>query len=412
MPNMWQDDLEVLHTLWNYRARKPLFPSLLWLSFEIFSRTNHPLVFLSNHLRSLKLPSKDTCIPGNVESFLEAVVTVSPRLQELDLGNAKGAPVLESSTLSSLVCRMNSLRHLSCGWRALEPQAILHLASLPSLRVLHIRNPADYILQCLLSVPAKSFPLLQHLSLRAPPFTACATLLTHLRPHELVSVTLTCETLPNAREVEQYFWALRNSCSTSVFRCVTLADHYIPSWNFSILDTPDADDRLFTSTVFAPLLGFENLTTLEICLSFPFKLSNDDILDMAIAWPKLQCLQLGSVRGWKQESHVTFDGLVPLAIHCPDLERLGLTINGTELPNTSELAYVPHNKLTHLHLGSSIITDADVVAAFLLKLFPNLKPEGIGGVWDYSGPIAHLGFRVVTRLGEMRGAQKLSTMNV
>jgi hypothetical protein len=53
---------------------------------------------------------------------------------------------------------------------------------------------------------------------------------------------------------------------------------------------------------------------------------------MAMAWPRLRELSLGTERALGGVSNVTLTGLLPLVEYCPDLEILRIIVNATKIP--------------------------------------------------------------------------------
>jgi len=372
----YQHDLEALRAVWNYRKTQPLFPNMRWLHFvHQFNSWFDPHMFLGGGLIALSTQWGDSDEP--MTSLLPAVRRISPLLEELELGPGERLVSEDSPTLSELVCGLDRLRTLSCGWRSLNARAILHIASLPYLRALQLPNAAEDIIQSLsIPLPVLAFSSLQHLSMRVPSMPPCCALLSHIRPLHLKSITLDCESLPSAWHTEQYFRTLENCCSQTNLNSI----HLIHSWK--VEEKHISTDVVLDAAVLAPLRSFKNLTRLEIGLVYSFDLDNASIMDMANAWPKLQQLQLGSPLGWKRISGITLEGLVPLVICCRDLEKLSITLNALNPPTVKASGIgCPNTKITYLQLGDSIIENSIAVANFLSVLFPNVT--GIGGVWHY-----------------------------
>lgn len=377
-------DLVILTAVWAFRDNQALLPNLRWLQFN---RPIHPLfvpkMIFGARLIVLRLSGYDT--EESLKPFLQAIIGLVPNLEELDMGIG-GLPDPKDNALSELVCGLNQLKVLSCGCRPLTPAAILHLASSTHLRALALPNTADNILETLSSRSSHSFTSLEKLAMSPPSLAQCSTLLGSLRPLQLWSVHLNCGILPPARDTEEFFVALANSCSRPNLS-IQLKNN---SWKASVPRV--STDIIVHAGVLSPLFIFTGLTKLDISLACSFTLSNEQLKAMAEAWPKIEYLQLGSLLGWKTPSNITLDGLLPLVSGCPDLEHLGIVIDASRMPTTSAsyLGRRPVNsKTTYLQVGDSTIEDPQTVAEFLFQIFP--KVTGIGGVWHYapSGSFTH-----------------------
>jgi hypothetical protein len=88
------------------------------------------------------------------------------------------------------------------------------------------------------------------------------------------------------------------------------------------------DRCVIDEDMLSPLLSFHNLTSLEIRGSHTFRIGDTMLKKMAMSWPHLQRLQLGS-GGWAGQSGITLAGLVPLAQHCVELISLYIVVDVT-----------------------------------------------------------------------------------
>ena len=59
-----------------------------------------------------------------------------------------------------------------------------------------------------------------------------------------------------------------------------------------------------------PFMAFSNLHHLELNVECNMYLTDNDLLTLASAWPRLESLQINSDRGWKLQCGITPGGLV------------------------------------------------------------------------------------------------------
>ena len=154
------------------------------------------------------------------------------------------------------------------------------------------------------------------------------------------------------------------------------------------------DPTRITGDTLQPLFTLTNLTFVDLnILHCTFDLDDEALLLMAMSWPFLQTLYLGHIAGWHHVSNITLDGLVPLVECCPELQNLGIVLDATIDPTLHEDGPI-NDKITHLHLGDSIIEPVSEsypchIAQFLSELFPSLtkiyacgRGEAVAEAWD------------------------------
>ncbi|KAJ7618448.1 hypothetical protein FB45DRAFT_931670 [Roridomyces roridus] len=150
--------------------------------------------------------------------------------------------------------------------------------------------------------------------------------------------------------------------------------------------TSDSDDRVppediaqytLTADIFRSFLQFREITTFQLQI-YPVPVAGDEFLkEVAVAWPKLQTLQLASEVDMAEQPEATLSCLFHFARHCPKLESLGLRMSTAQVPTFTQ---VPGQRLKHplalLQVGTSPIADdmqtMGNIAAFLSDLFPRL----------------------------------------
>ncbi|KAJ7728875.1 hypothetical protein B0H16DRAFT_1697316 [Mycena metata] len=139
-------------------------------------------------------------------------------------------------------------------------------------------------------------------------------------------------------------------------------------------DEPHLDQQRFRlrSHRIEHLFCFGNLTELEIQSPCGFELDDDVCREMARAWPHAERLTFEEhyiPRAWP----VTLEALRSFAQHCPNLNRLRITLEARTIPRSPPSSGSAQMRLENLHLGRSIISlYLEEMAKFVGSLFPNL----------------------------------------
>ncbi|KAI1785553.1 hypothetical protein LXA43DRAFT_899590, partial [Ganoderma leucocontextum] len=125
------------------------------------------------------------------------------------------------------------------------------------------------------------------------------------------------------------------------------------------------------------LFDFRNLVTLELGLICRYKLDGPLYIDIAKAWPRLEQLSIGN--NIHRRPPTIQDALLPFVHCCPNLTRLEVTFDGQWPLEPEEVANIlPHGRRSTSRVTSfssihSPIEEPDVIAAFLVRIFPELK---------------------------------------
>ncbi|EIW78556.1 hypothetical protein CONPUDRAFT_167546 [Coniophora puteana RWD-64-598 SS2] len=142
-----------------------------------------------------------------------------------------------------------------------------------------------------------------------------------------------------------------------------------------------------TSSTLRPALRLSSLASFDINTDRSVQLNNDDLLEMASAWPKLGNLSLNYHSGWRIHSQATLIVLRGLLDRLPRLKRLSIAVDAEraltddkilqELTHSSSInprTAVPAFKLdlldSRIGAGARII---NAIAEFLSDLFPSFR---------------------------------------
>ncbi|KAJ7485195.1 hypothetical protein B0H11DRAFT_2018435 [Mycena galericulata] len=400
--------------------RRPVLPAdldrLLFYSRRVKILLVHDVINVAaDDLRTclagqILFPNLTTMLWGHADSFCDIPLYLGPNIKYLGLALNDSRPQL--CLLSTLTRRYpmlrtvdinlppsaataNSVSDAVCGLRevnrltvnTLTTPALLHLATLPDLRVLNIMSVGDVLVPEVL--PDERFPRLEHLSAGATAIEQCAVFL------RLLSIS----------PLKTAFFALSDSQGSppSAWTAFTagLRDHCLPAalnsifvYHGALPDTvaafPPDDAQSYasppTSAALAPLLAFPNLTCLVIEPSHGLALDEALLRDMAAAWPRMEKLVLG-VSGSEsgttpRPTLVSLRALLPFAVGCPNLQTLGVVVDARLPLPLAELGDLTVKRaggraLRRLLLGRSEISETDAgiseIARFLNGLFPCLE---------------------------------------
>jgi len=347
------------------------FPALQGLNWSI-TISNYPYLdlFFSQNLRAVtisthwdepKFPRSSLPVIASTISALPATTLQSLSMSVCDHG---APPTYLTDSLSSVVLRCGpSLRDFT-SLIPLSDEAISHLIHLPHLRTWHtVNSPPSYSTSPLPLTfpPLKGFALLEGV---APGWLS-------LFKHLGNGISSTQGTAPLS--------GVRGS---------------LESLNIKHFPDPIIDPS-FTSAIQI----FQNLVHLSIMVvcsdgQCAFKLNNDNVVELSMALPRLNHLLLGYPCG-ENTCATTVACLLPISVHCPGLQFLGIHFNTTNIvddlknisedPQFQELRSFRRCDLSRLYVYRVPLTPdksgLKTVARVMMDIFPNLEHcDGWGGL--------------------------------
>jgi len=285
------------------------------------------------------------------------------RFQSYDIIQEQLVP----DAMSDALCLWNQLEHFHCDGRL--PQRVwTHLALMPTLQRIGTYLFDDWHH----SIPQPAFRALRHLDIFGGHILSCTRFFNLMPPQcRLHTITICVEAENRQSGLEHFFQTVHASCS------------YL---TLTTLDISLYGEWVIQEDILRPLLVFSNIITVRICGS-PISLGNEMLRDMAMAWPHLQSLYLAPDQS---DGRVTLAGLIPL-LSLPALEDLGIVIDASVINYLLDMPPVGvcNTKITSWNLGTSIIQDPYLVAAFLSDVLPNVniihrRPWGSNGgsLWN------------------------------
>ena len=345
------------------------FPALRSLDWMI-SATNRSYVDLlfSPYLETVSISTPPSWsrsrFPRDVLPALASTISTLPTyaLQSLRLGPVFDVPPGDThwahfkDSFSSVVLRCGpSLVHLSSPV-PLSDAAVDHVIRLPHLRTWRIEGPPpNYSASS--SLP--DFPPLTRFTLeeRAARGWLCLFKRLEDRPPVMQGVT------PLYRVKE--------------------------SLKFLSVDVPSTTP-IIDASLTSPIQMFRSLVALDVVVDCrngcAFKLSDDDVTELAMALSKLERLQLGFPCR-ENTCATTVACLLPISVHCNQLGVLDIHFNTTNIvddlknisvnPRFQELRSLPRGTLWHLGVHGMPLTldesDFGIVADGMVDIFPSLQ---------------------------------------
>ncbi|KAI0935812.1 hypothetical protein AcV5_004131 [Taiwanofungus camphoratus] len=351
----------------------PLLPSLVALYWEQHGPLGTELwAFLSQSLRRVHinypcdylsgyttdLPTINDCTIG---SFLNALSLKSPHLHELKLTNVFHPPSLQAITGLTKVQRLHILKSNSA---SLVLRPCSQMENLVTL-VIDLRFVRSGFI-----ITLSGFPALRSLDVSGEPSTIARLCTATSSSAYLQSVKLdlfgnASEQIPHCYDT---FNALKSRFASSL-RSISVLCRPL-SWK----DDTHCQHRLLDFT--RHLIELCELQ--EAVISVNFKsviLTNDDIYDMAISWPKLRKLTLLYSRNADVLLNMpSIHSLTSFARHCPQMQEL--TLGYVLLRRIGPLSACPilSHGLRKLYIEDYVENSNDPLrpAQFLDRMFPNL----------------------------------------
>ena len=196
-------------------SNRPLLPSLSYLTWGLFNfdgiSFQNACIFLSPRLTELSLSISQPII--GLEIFFRAIASNCLSLQNILIDNTQSPPHDDiGREVSSLVCGLSCLRETSFRAVVLNCNALIHLASRPTLRKLQICLPELGVLQSSLGLfPSLLFPALSDLYAHVISFADADKFLSNLF-HPPTKSLVVDVLIPPARQLRR---PLKTVCESS-----------------------------------------------------------------------------------------------------------------------------------------------------------------------------------------------------
>jgi len=288
-----------LHQLSSNSPGGVLFPKLEWLRWDVYETsmalTSFPL-FLSPHLKRITLygPGLSDISLDQLAGLVQIIPFLPTSLEDLTvLCGMEEEPTLKDAISSFIYqCGPSLRRFHSCV--TLSEAAVHHLMRLPNLHFWGTGQGPPR------AVPPSLSPPLEELCLDKQ----AALPWLHLLASQKKGALQDCSTqTPSYADIRE-----------------TLRSLFCP------------EDTIINSTFLSSVLRFRNLVALHVCNQCYgvggcfFRLTDDDVEEIAATLPRLESLQLGTPCD-SNSCHTTVASLLSISIHCPGLTVLETHFN-------------------------------------------------------------------------------------
>ena len=356
------------------QGRTRLLPRLQQLTWDTRSDDIYPYIFLflTPTITNLTLRISTGNIASDRMRFsvLGSLVSQCPSIRSLEL--LAGWSSLENSGHSWIdLFSASSASTLFSLWAALDSLRLQRMdistltdviAQLPVLTTLDLY--ACQATEPLLSSSVTGFPALRHLGMRDCSIDSCLNVLKRMSCSPLSSLNLDVK-VPHASNKSRWTDLFSNLQKSISRDSLTIT-------SFSILGSYLPIPLSFRSI--SPLLHFQNISEFVCSGSSNLDLGDDDVIRIAKAWPHLNTF---IIHPWKpSKPRLTLHALTTLAMHCPELEFLVISIDATTVIDYEDEKQPGKvrfdSRLRNLNVYHSPIDDPGHVAAFIADIFPNV----------------------------------------
>ncbi|KAF8349640.1 hypothetical protein F5887DRAFT_947356 [Amanita rubescens] len=343
------------------QGRARLLPRLQQLTWDTRSDDIYPYIFL---FLTPTITHLTLCIStGNIASdrmrfsVLGSLVSQCPSMRSLEL-SARRSSLEDSHSWTDLFSGQASSADISTLTDV--------IAQLPVLTTLDLF--ACQTTKLLLSSSVMGFHALQHLIMSDCSIDSCLYVLKRMSCSPLSSLNLYVK-VPHPSN-ESRWTDLFSNLQKSISRdSLTIA-------NFSILGSHLPIPLSFQSI--SPLLHFQNISKFCCDGKSNLDLGDDDVIRIAKAWPRLKTFV---IHPWKlSKPRLTLHALTTLAMHCPELEFLFISIDATTVVDYEDKQPGKgrfDSRLRHLSVDHSPIDDPGRVASFIADIFPNVTKVSV-----------------------------------
>ncbi|OBZ67047.1 hypothetical protein A0H81_12882 [Grifola frondosa] len=419
-----QLDREVLVALNLFEFSRPLLPNLRtlrWSAADFRDTSSFIHMFLGIRLKELLLHcSESNRYQHSVKSLLAHIPLLSPQLDSVVCDFGTCSMDLSNQSLKSLagICDLKRVGltlpdEPSPGAKQVV-ELLAFLATLSKLDSLMVFAPTTISRNQLVEALSGPHDFL---------FESLAKI--YLRGIDLATATSSMQLLKHAPRVTQVYYTLKSDCfpQPSDVRafCEAVATHRLQELRITGLKVRSDTNTIQGSSAsdLRSLFVLHGLSLVHIDLPLASDIDDSFMKDLASAFPLVQYLRLGMVDGFKAQTAITLEGIVHLVKHCPHLTHLGLVIDATTSPRSTDRrpgGGVENELMTTLYLGNSKIIHSHWVAAFLSDIFPNLTQIVSGGDAEDNRRWKHvsdlLGVFVAVRRQERRSREASIAVNI
>ncbi|KAJ3003601.1 hypothetical protein NUW54_g5212 [Trametes sanguinea] len=402
-------DWAIVDHLATYRRRRWLLPNLVRLRWTTHNQgyTDYLPLFLGPHLKTLAIacgPYNQWLEPSQYKpellcSILRALPFSCPSLTGIEIEPHHDLEVVEAAGELSLAYDNLEIHSVTASmWGVMDVQYVDHLSKKPHLRKVWLGLNEDTVtsLQSLWAGNAYPFSSLSILAVDVTRLQVCTDFLSLLGRCRLFSLTVDVEFRPGATEIHSFFDTLHRCCARNTLHVCRIFQGEICELmplsddGLDPEDLPDPD-RPVGMAELAPALHFPNLRYFILNVSAPGYFFDEDLMQMADAWPGMIALSLMGGFGSVLRSPATWKGIGYLTSHCPQLTEVNLAFDTTS-DNVEEITSLPGFRPNHWMrfldvLDSTLPDDAERFARSLFAIAPRIvRVSAAGWTEDPNGP--------------------------
>ncbi|KAF8557179.1 hypothetical protein OG21DRAFT_1457942, partial [Imleria badia] len=291
-------DWESVRTLLNPPTTEPLFPNLRDLYCDFATPIEHLLYMPFPSLTSLHVESVPEesihAFQGSVESFS----TFSPNISRLTI-NLSQPDTTFSKFFSNCICRWRNLQTVSCPEVTLDVDALAHLSRTSTLTEVTFML-GDTLPNQIIPSESPLFSSNMHaLTLYSELLDSISRLISRTRLPAITDFGAYIDNCPSKQDLSFFLAGLQTSgiaYTIETFRFTQ--SRFRGTVHRSELDLEDL----------RPCMAFSNLRHITLSIRWNVRLTDNDLLELASAWPRLEWLQINTTWGWRTPG-ITPDGL-------------------------------------------------------------------------------------------------------
>jgi hypothetical protein len=218
----------------------------------------------------------------------------------------------------SYICRWRNLCSVICPQVALDVEALVQLSRMPALTRLAFALGATF--------PASDSPLLfsnlHDLIVHSRSLDPISRLLSQTRLPVITNFTAYINDYPSRQELSSFLAGVPASNAHYTIETLRLTQPFPPSSNVLRSESP-----LLGLEDLRPCMVLSNLRHIELNIEWNVDLTDNQVLMLASAWPKLEHFLINEDWGWNSRGGITPDGLLQLLQTCRSLSGIALALD-------------------------------------------------------------------------------------
>ena len=355
-----------------------MFPNVRVLRWK-FIRETFPLMhhLAVPSLTSLEINFRDVDVPPFHE-FPYSLSDLWPNIRKFRISMNRPHAGSDEA-ISALVRRWGNLQVVICPYIRFGSDALSHLSRTRSPTNLAFELnavAADHITS---SDSMLHFSKLHKLEIASQSLEPISRLLTHTLLPAIETLAVFIDSFPPKHVIKSFLIGVQKSCRRHSLISLTLFQDRSPS------STNHGLERYhLTFDDIRPCMAFDQLRCLEINVASTLNLTNDELLQLASACPRVERLLINEEWGWKSGGGITPDGLLQLLqilrslrYFCLAIDTSGYTRPSPALESARTAGFVSPIPL-HVNVVDSIIhpESVDALADFFggIMQHTNLSP--------------------------------------